>query len=81
MTERNTWAVERLDLGVMVLLGRYGSRYVAHVVRYDFVPTRFPECQPFTVRFEHHRDATPESIELEECKAIGKAIRDRLVAR
>ena len=87
MTERNTWAIERLDLGVLVVehfdsVSSYKTIPCArHVVRYHFVPTQFQMAKPFTVRFEHDPSATPERVELDECMALGKALRDRLVPK
>lgn len=86
MTERNAWIIERIDLGLVmqrdncILSPTRGQLYDSYVVRYEFVPTQFPENHPFTVRFEHDPTTKPEQMELDECLAIGKAIRGMLTS-
>lgn len=81
MTERNAWVIERTDLGVVpvmvydVLGADKRAPRLKRVVRYDFIPTQFPESQPFTVRLEHDPDATAARVDLDECMALGNAVR------
>ena len=86
MAERNAWVIERTDLGVVkqidsgILSPTRGAIYEVMVVRYDFIPTQFPEFKPFSVRCEHDPSTTQEHVDLDECIALGKAIRGMLGA-
>lgn len=86
MAERNAWVIERTDLGILMvehfdcLRSFRTTPQARHVVRYDFIPTQFPECKPLVVRFEHDPSATPERVEFDECMALGKAIRGMFTA-
>lgn len=80
-TERNAWAIERVDLGVLMVehfdsLRDFRTAPVARrVVLYRFVPTVCVEHRTFTVRLTHDPAATPERIEFDECMALGQAVR------
>ena len=87
MAERNAWVIERTDLGVQqvmvydVLGADKRAPRLKRVVRYDFVPTSVETDRPFTVRFEHDPDAAAARVDLDECMALGNAVRTMEIGR